>query len=61
MIISILQRMKLRFREDDHLPKVTQQGRAEMDLNPEFKSIMAAFPNTHQKNLKNLFHNVSIQ
>lgn len=53
--------MKLRFREDDHLPKVTQQGRAEMDLNPEFKSIMAAFPNTHQKNLKNLFHNVSIQ
>lgn len=31
--------MKLRFREDHHLPKVTQQGRAELDLNAEFRSI----------------------
>ena len=52
-IISILQRMKLRFKEDDHLAKVTQQERAELYLNSGFRSITASLALKTIKNLTN--------
>lgn len=44
----------MRFREDHHLPKVTQQGRAELDLNAEFRSIwQLSHSHTKKKKKKN--------
>lgn len=47
--------MKLRFKEDDHLAKVTQQERAELYSNSEFRSITASLS---FKTMKNLTHRV---
>ena len=53
VIISILQRMKLRFKEDDQLAKVTQEERAELYSNSGFRSITASLALKTIKNLTN--------